>query len=77
MRPGHAADHSPPSSAAVMEEQSYTSTYPLGRTRLVKGTFYLFTKPINSSVLNLQASDKLSKQLCCLCLFRGRNFIFK
>ena len=27
MRPGRAADHSPPSSAAVMEE----STHPLGR----------------------------------------------
>jgi len=27
---GHAADHSPPSSAMDMEEQSYTSTHPLG-----------------------------------------------
>ena len=30
MRPGRAADHSPPSSAGLMEEQSYTSTHPLG-----------------------------------------------
>ena len=31
VRPGRAADHSPPSSVAVMEEYSYTSTHPLGR----------------------------------------------
>ena len=31
LRPGRAADHSPPSSAAVMEEYSYTST-PLWTT---------------------------------------------
>ena len=44
MRPGRAADHSPPSSAEVMEEQSYTSTHPLGHTRPVTEnfTFYLF-----------------------------------
>ena len=38
LRPGRAADHSPHSSAAVMEEQSYTSTYPLGHT----GSLYLY-----------------------------------
>jgi len=32
VRPGRAADHSPPFSAAVMEEYSYTSTHPLGHT---------------------------------------------
>ena len=42
MRPGRAADHSPPSSAAVMEEQSYTSTHPLGHTGPVTGSRYLF-----------------------------------
>ena len=35
-RPGHDADHSPPSSAAVMEDQSYTSTHPLGHNRACK-----------------------------------------
>ena len=40
MRPGRAADHSPPSSAAVMEEESYTSTHPLGHTEPVTGTLY-------------------------------------
>ena len=41
MRPGHAADHSPPSSAAAMEEQSYTSAHPLGHTGAVTGKLYL------------------------------------
>ena len=46
VRPGRAADHSPPSSAAVQEEQSYTSTHPLGHTGPVMGTtlpFYCVT----------------------------------
>ena len=42
MRPGRAADHSPPSSAAVMEEYSYTSTHTLGHTRPVTGSLYLY-----------------------------------
>ena len=37
VRPGRAADHSPPSSAAVMEEESYTSTHPLGHNRACNG----------------------------------------
>ena len=41
MRPGRAADHLPPSSAAVMEEYSYTSTHPLGHTGPVTGSLYL------------------------------------
>ena len=41
--PECAADHSPPSSAAVMEEQRYTSTHPLGHTGPVTGSLYLFT----------------------------------
>jgi len=41
VRPGRAADHSPPSSAAVMEEYSYTSTHPLGHTGPVTGSLYL------------------------------------
>ena len=40
MRPGRAADHSPPSSAAVMEEYSYTSTHPLGHTGPVSGSLF-------------------------------------
>jgi len=42
VRPGRAADHSPPSSATVMEQYRYTSTHPLGHTGPVTGSFYLF-----------------------------------
>ena len=41
MRPGRAADHSPSSSAAVMEQYSYTSTHPLGHTGPVTASLYL------------------------------------
>jgi len=41
VRPGCAAGHSPPSSVAVMEEQSYTSTHPLSQTGPVTGSLYL------------------------------------
>ena len=42
MRPGRAADHSPPSSAAVMEEYSYNSTHTLGHTGPVIGSHYFY-----------------------------------
>ena len=42
MRPGRAADHSPPPSAAVMEVYSYTSTHPLGHAGPVTGSLYPF-----------------------------------
>ena len=42
VRPGLVADHSSPSSAAIMEQQSYTSTHPLGHIGPVTGTLYLF-----------------------------------
>ena len=50
MRPGRAADHSPPSSTAVMEEYSYTSTHPLGHTGPVTGSLYLLKMGIIVSV---------------------------
>ena len=37
VRPGRAADHSPPSSAMIMEEQSYNSSHPLGHNRACNG----------------------------------------
>ena len=43
VRPGRAADHSPLSSAAVMEEQSYTATHPLGHNGPVTGSLYIVT----------------------------------
>ena len=42
VRQGRAADHSPPSSAAVMEEYSYTSTHPVGHTWPVTGSLYMY-----------------------------------
>jgi len=42
VRPGRAADHSPPSSAVVMKEWSYTSTHSLDHTTSVKGKLYLY-----------------------------------
>ena len=56
VRPGRAADHSPPSSAAVMEEYSYTSTHPLGHTGSVRGSLYLYTSscgPGSSAVIEI------------------------
>jgi hypothetical protein len=69
VRPGRAADHSPPSSAAVMEEQSYTSTHPLGHTGPVTGSFYLYLYLLFYYSL---ASDRrfiLKRDLTCLILF--------
>ena len=52
MRPGRAADHSPPSGAAVMEELSYNSTRPLGHTGPVTGTIYLYSLHTNIRAAN-------------------------
>ena len=46
VRPGRAADHSPPSTAEVMEEYSYTSTHPLGHNRVCNGATLPFTMKI-------------------------------
>jgi len=52
VQPGRTADHSPTSSAAVMEEYSYTFTHPVGHTRPVTGLLYLLYKesPYLSSI---------------------------
>ena len=42
VRPGRAADHSLPSSAAVMEEYSYNSTHLLGHTGPQRDHFTFF-----------------------------------
>ena len=42
MRPGRAADHSPPSSAEVLQEWSYTSTPLWATTGPVTGLLYLY-----------------------------------
>jgi len=48
VRPRRAADHSSPSSAAVIVEYSYTCTYPLGHTGPVNGSLYPFLPFINA-----------------------------
>ena len=62
-RPERAADHSPPSSAAVMEEYSHTSTHPLGHTGPVTGKLYLFTfyYEFKNSVIQIMLSWMCSK----------------
>ena len=42
MGPGRDADHSPPFSAAVMEEYSYTSTHSLGHNGSVTRSLYIY-----------------------------------
>ena len=60
MRPGRAADHSSPSSAAVMEEWSYTSTHPLGHTGPVTGHFtFTFYSVYVKQVARFQFSYRL------------------
>jgi len=56
VRPGRAADHSPPSSAAVMEVSSYTSTHPLGHTGPVTGSLYLIYTMTKAKQLNVTTS---------------------
>jgi hypothetical protein len=62
VRPGRAADHSPPSSAVVMEE-NYTSTHPLGHTGPVTGLHYLYIY-INESII-----------CCCQERTSEKNFV--
>ena len=56
MRPGRAADHSTPSSAAVMEEYSYASTHLLGHTGPVTGSLYRFYNNLVCAVLQIGRS---------------------
>ena len=52
VRSERAADHLPPSSAAVMEEYSYTCTHPLGHNRACNGN----TLPFYSFLLEAESS---------------------
>jgi len=57
-QPGRDADTSPPSSAVVMKEYSYTSTPPMGCTAytethcLYKGALYLYLYLVSSVITN-------------------------
>ena len=70
MRPRRAADHTPPSSAAVMEEYSYTSSLPLGHTGPVKGSLYLLSVGLNTA---LQMALVPSIQSLLFMSFRWEN----
>jgi len=59
VRPERAADHSLPSSVAVMEEYSYNSTHPLGHTGPVTGSLYLYLNDIRSIVRNSSVGSHL------------------
>ena len=63
MRPGRAADHSPHSSAAVMEEYSYTSTHSLGHTGPVTGSLYLY---IYCTLLNADSNNEILNNTNCI-----------
>ena len=47
---GRAADHSLPSSAAVMEEHSYISTHFLGHIGPVTGSLYLLPLKVSEFI---------------------------
>jgi len=57
MWPGRTSDHTPPSSAAVMEE-SYTSIHPLGHTGPVTGSLYL-TLPSHTNMSNAVVGNEI------------------
>jgi len=65
VRPGRAADHSPPSNAAVMEEYSYTSTHPLGHTGPVRGSLYIYIYIYSSIYVYIQLA--LLNDICISC----------
>ena len=58
VRPGCAADHSPPSSAAVVEEYSYNCAHPLGHTGPVTGLLYLLIFQTEFSNLKHEGAPK-------------------
>jgi len=66
VRPRHAADHSPPSSASVMEEYSYTSTNLLGHTGPVTGSLHHFY--VLKSVKNIEMKRFYTDGINCIWL---------
>jgi len=66
VQPGHAADHSPPSSAVVMEEYSYNSTHPLGHIGPVTGSLYLFYICIYTSNFIHLHNFSMTNMFCCV-----------
>ena len=69
VQPGRAADHSPPSSAAVVEEYSYTSTPPSGPHRACNGN--TLPLPLSFYLLFYKYSTYVFVMffLCLFCIF--------
>ena len=76
MRLGRAADHSPPSSAADMEEKSYTSTHPLGHTGPVTASLYLYLFYILVVYVVLHCMFLTLKKMA-VAHFLGTSFLIK
>jgi len=83
VRPVRAADHLPPSSAAFMEEYSYTSTQPLGHTGPLKGKLYLFNFmktlpfPLGMALSNFTQKKKSSLEVRILFPDRSNATLFE
>ena len=73
MRPKLAADHSRTSSAAVMEEYSYTSTHPLGHIGPVTGSL-LTTNPAKNCI---QYMNNYTVRLCTAAISLPSNMFCK
>jgi hypothetical protein len=69
-RPGRGADHPPPSSAEVENEESYTSTLPLGLRVCYRANFTLLL--FNSKRTNYNARFSM----CQYVGLRSLTFIF-
>ena len=73
VQPGHDTDPSPPSSAVVKKEYSYTFTPPVGHTActetqwLYKGALYIFDHLLSTSNRLAQSSNRLSDNLVTSC----------
>ena len=80
VRPGRPADHSPPSSAAVLEEYGYNSTHPLGHTGSVTGSLYLLPNETWLISFHFSVTDiikficEMQTTLQCNCLAHKKNF---
>jgi len=79
VRPERAADHSPPSSAVVVVQYSYTSTHPLGHTGPVKGSLYVYSlnkHPYQSSIIHFSAL-KIEKTYRFTFIYKAIHVVFQ
>ena len=73
VRSGRAADHSPPSTAVVMEEYSYTSTHPLCHNRACNGNTLPFLRPVYQTLgCHISGHDLNTEVSFFTFLFRNR-----